>query len=506
MLKTLFSKIVVIFIAILLVSTTITGVMLYIFLGNFASEEKVNLLNRTGESITDMLSGYASFYNTYYNSSYFPFLHSAYWNSMESILDAHSKNTSSLIWVVSTDGQIRIMKGNLGMVNEIIERKLRDEDGNLGLQSPNQYMDVMSGNKSMVKEMGDFYGLFKETDVSWLTVEKPFIYEGEVLGAVYLHTPIPEVQRARSNVFKFFIFAVAVSIVISIILIYIFSLKLSRPLKKINSAAKHIANGEFDERLNISSEDEIGELAKSFNNMAGALQNLENMRRAFIANVSHELRTPMTSIHGFIEGILDGTIPPEKQKEYLVIVRDEVKRLNRLTTDILDLARIEAGEIGIKPVDFNINELIRRCIIKLENFITEKDINIEAHFEEEVMYAKADIDSIERVVINLLHNAIKFVQPGGKIMFFTSRIKNKILVCVEDNGIGIDSNEIDLIWERFYKSDQSRSKEKTGTGLGLAIVRNIINEHKQKIWVESEVGKGTKFYFTLDSGSVNENM
>jgi signal transduction histidine kinase len=301
-------------------------------------------------------------------------------------------------------------------------------------------------------------------------------------------------------------FAVAVSIIISIILVYIFSLRLSRPLKKINSAAKHIANGEFNERLNINSEDEIGELARSFNNMAGALQNLENMRRGFIANVSHELRTPMTSIHGFIEGILDGTIPPQRQKEYLVIVRDEIKRLNRLTTDILDLARIEAGEVSVNPVDFNINELIRRCIIKLESFITEKDINIEAKFEEEVMYVKADIDSIERVIINLLHNAIKFVQPGGKIALSTSRIKSKILVCVEDNGIGIDSNEIDLIWERFYKSDKSRSEEKTGTGLGLAIVRNIINDHRQKIWVESQAGKGTRFYFTLDSGSNDENM
>ncbi|HPD00190.1 MAG TPA: ATP-binding protein [Acetivibrio sp.] len=506
MLKTIFSRIVVIFIAILFVSTTITGAMLYFFLGNFASEEKVNLLNRTGESITDMLSDYVSFYYSYYDSSYFPFLHSAYWSNMESILNAHSKNASSLIWIVSTDGQIRIMEGNQGIVNQIIEKKLRDEDGNLRLQNPSQYMDVMSGNKSMVKEMGDFYGLFKETHVSWLTIEKPFIYDGEVLGAVYLHTPVPEVQRARSNVFKFFMVAVAVSIVISIILVYIFSLRLSRPLKKINSAAKHIANGEFNERLDIDSEDEIGELARSFNNMAGALQNLENMRRGFIANVSHELRTPMTSIHGFIEGILDGTVPPEKQKEYLTIVRDEVKRLNRLTTDILDLARIEAGEVSIKPIDFNINELIRRCIIKLESFITEKDINIEANFEEEEMYAKADIDSIERVVINLLHNAIKFVQPGGKITLSTSRSKNKILVCVEDNGIGIDSNEIDLIWERFYKSDKSRSKEKTGTGLGLAIVRNIINDHRQKIWVESQVGKGTRFYFTLDSGTNGENI
>ena len=404
------------------------------------------------------------------------------------------------------DGQIRIMKGNWTAIDSLLRGKLKDEDGNLRLQNPGQYADVMSGNRSLIKEMGDFYGLFRETNVSWLTIEKPFIHNGEVLGAVYLHTPIPEVQRARSSVFKFFIFAVMISIVFSIILVYIFSLKLSNPLKEINNAARHIAGGKFDQRLKVGSGDEIGELAKSFNNMAGALQNLEKMRRDFIANVSHELRTPMTSIHGFIEGILDGTIPPKKQEEYLTIVRDEIRRLNRLTTDILDLARIESGELGIKLVDFDINELIRRCIIKLESFITEKEINVKANFEVDSMYVNADIDSIERVIINLMHNAIKFVGIKGKITLSTLQNKNKVLVCIGDNGVGMDEEELNLIWERFYKSDKSRSKEKTGTGLGLAIVRNIINEHQQKIWVESAKGMGTRFYFTLDIGNDYENI
>jgi len=175
----------------------------------------------------------------------------------------------------------------------------------------------------------------------------------------------------------------------------------------------------------------------------------------------------MTSIHGFIEGILDGTIPPEKEKDYLLIVRDEIRRLNRLTTDLLDLAKMEAGEITINPVNFNINELIRRCIIKLENFITQKDIEVEANFEEEDMYVKADIDSIERVLINLMHNAVKFVQQNGKIKVSTSSYKNKVLVCVEDNGIGIDRNEIDLIWERFTSRTNPEAKKKAVPALDL---------------------------------------
>lgn len=502
MLRTIFSKIVVIFIAILLVSTSITGTMLYIFLGNFVSQQKEDLLNETGDSINSLLNAY---YNNYNN----PILGSMYREMMDKTLEYYSYNTDSLIWVVSPDGEIGVMKGEQALNPKVVRGildKLRDSSGKLRLQEPAQYKDVMSGNKPFVKEIGDFHGLFKETNVSWLTIQKPFTYNGEVLGAVYLHTPIPEVQRARTTVFKFFIFSVAISVLVSIALVYIFSLRLSKPLKKINNAAKLIASGEFDKRLDITSEDEIGELARSFNNMAGALENLESMRRGFIANVSHELRTPMTSIHGFIEGILDGTISPQKQSEYLTIVRDEIRRLNRLTTDLLDLARMEAGEVSLKPVDFNINELIRRCIIKLENFIIEKDIDIEANFEEEDMYVKADVDSIERVIINLMHNAVKFVRPGGKIILSTSMYKNKILVSVEDNGIGIDSNEIDLIWERFYKSDKSRSKEKGGTGLGLAIVRNIINDHNQEIWVKSEAGKGTRFCFTLDKASNSEQI
>ncbi|MFZ5988286.1 MAG: sensor histidine kinase [Bacillota bacterium] len=500
MLKTLFSKIVVVFIVILLISTSITGAMLYVFLGNFMSQEKKKLLNETGESINSFLTSYYKNYNN-------PLIGNLYRDMMDNMLEYYSFHTNSFIWIVSTDGEIGVMEGEENMRPEIAKKiveKLKDTSGRMRLKDPRQYKEVMSGQKPSIEVIGDFYGLFAETKVSWLTIEMPFRYNEEILGAVYLHTPVPEIQRARTTVFKFFMFSVTVSVIISIVLVYIFSLRLSKPLKKINEAAKLIANGEFDKRLDIASEDEIGELARSFNNMAWELQNLEEMRRGFIANVSHELRTPMTSINGFIEGILDGTIPPEKQKDYLNIVSDETKRLNRLTTDLLDLAKMESGEIKLNPVNFNINELIRRCIIKLENLILKKDIHVEASFEEEDMYVKGDMDSIERVILNLIHNAIKFVQNGGRITLTTSRHKNKVLVSVEDNGIGIESSEIDLIWERFYKSDKSRSKDKGGTGLGLAIVRNIINEHKQEIWVKSEAGKGTKFYFTLESAGVKE--
>ncbi|WP_027621689.1 HAMP domain-containing sensor histidine kinase [Acetivibrio clariflavus] len=494
MFKNLYSKIAVFFIGILLVITTITGGMLYFFLGDFVTGEKEVALDNAGDNVIWLLKNYIDMIE---NPMTPPFLQNILLNNFYENLNLVSKDAEASIWIVSKDGEI-VAIGNETYLDRSVIRKLKSESGRLRLPDERQYSKKVMQEGQVVKEVGDFYGLYKDTKVSWLTIQKPYKYKGEIQGAIYLTKRIPEINKARLTVFKFYIIAISIAVVISALLVYIFSLRLTKPLKQINNAAKQIANGEFNKRLEIASEDEIGQLAKSFNNMAVALENLENMRRAFIANVSHELRTPMTSIHGFIEGILDGTIPPEKQREYLSIVSEETKRLSRLTNDLLDLARMESGEIKLTFVTFNINELIRRCIIKLENQIISKDIHIEANFYEEPTYVYADKDSIERVILNLLHNAVKFVQDGGQIKIETVKSKSKAVIYIKDNGIGIDSEEINMIWDRFYKSDKSRSKDKTGTGLGLAIVKNIINEHGQEINVESEIGKGTVFYFTLN--------
>lgn len=494
MFKNLYSKIAVFFIGILLVITTITGGMLYFFLGDFVTGEKEVALDNAGDNVIWLLKNYIDMIE---NPMTPPFLQNILLNNFYENLNLVSKDAEASIWIVSKDGEI-VAIGNETYLDRSVIRKLESESGRLRLPDERQYSKKVMQEGQVVKEVGDFYGLYKDTKVSWLTIQKPYKYKGEIQGAIYLTKRIPEINKARLTVFKFYIIAISIAVVISALLVYIFSLRLTKPLKQINNAAKQIANGEFNKRLEIASEDEIGQLAKSFNNMAVALENLENMRRAFIANVSHELRTPMTSIHGFIEGILDGTIPPEKQREYLSIVSEETKRLSRLTNELLDLARMESGEIKLTFVTFNINELIRRCIIKLENQIISKDIHIEANFYEEPTYVYADKDSIERVILNLLHNAVKFVQDGGQIKIETVKSKSKAVIYIKDNGIGIDSEEINMIWDRFYKSDKSRSKDKTGTGLGLAIVKNIINEHGQEINVESEIGKGTVFYFTLN--------
>ncbi len=492
MFKTIFGKLVAIFMVILIVAFTVAGVALSLFLDRYLTEQKASALEASCDGINEVFGNYVENSGNLLAERY-----------LKNSLDGYRAYTGALVWIVDKTGHIFRSSPDMSTYFQ----KYVDKTKTVKLQDPRQYSEVMLGAGIALHKVGDFYGFFKDDiftkykNESWLTVEKSFPYKdtagNDTLIAVYMHIPVPEVREVRDKVFGYFLISVAVAVFISIILIYIFSLRFTKPLKQIKNAAKVIAGGEFSKRLNIKSNDEIGELARTFNSMAAALQNLEEMRRGFIANVSHELRTPMTSIRGFIQGILDGTIPEEKQNYYLTVVSDETNRLNRLVNNLLDLARMEAGEVKMNIISFDINELLRRSVIKLETLLLEKNIMVEADFEEEIMGVNGDVDAIDRVVYNLLHNAIKFTPEGGKITISIKSQKDRAHVSVEDTGSGIESSELDMIWERFYKSDKSRSRDKTGTGLGLAIVKNIMNEHGQDIWVESEQGKGTKFTFTL---------
>lgn len=490
MFKSIFGKLMAIFVMIIIFSFSASGVALYYSLGRYVSSEKTNNLSKAGEEINNYLEIYVENASNPLAEIAFQFL-----------LDSYMRNTGAYVWIANSEGFIIFSSPGIHGLDESIRGHFDYRQGRYKLPDERQYKKVFSGMDPVV-EVGDFFGLYKNTGWSWLVVQKPFRHKDDkgneqVIAAVYLATPITRINETRSAVFRFFIMAILFSAVISIFLVYIFSLKMTKNLTKISSVSEVIAAGEFNKRLDIKTQDEIGNLARSFNKMVEALQKQEEMRRNFIANVSHELRTPMTSIRGFIEGILDGTIPAEKQSRYLKIVKEEIVRLNRLVNDLLDLAKMEAGEVSIVFSDFDINEIIRQSVIKLESLINEKNLEIIVNFDEEETFVKADADAIERVLLNLLHNAIKFTPGGGIIVVNTTLQKDTVLISVADNGTGIEKDELDMIWERFYKSDKSRGQYKSGTGLGLAIVKNIINEHGQDIWVESEIDKGAIFYFTL---------
>ena len=242
----------------------------------------------------------------------------------------------------------------------------------------------------------------------------------------------------------------------------------------------------------------MGQLAESFNHMAESLDKYEKVRRDFIANVSHDLRSPLTSIQGFLGAILDGTIPHEKQEHYLNIVLEETKRLTKLTNDIVELSRAQTSTITLEKTRFNINNLIRESIERLEPQLQKKDIKIDAIFVEKETFVEADEDKIARVIYNLVDNAIKFSEEGKKIEIETALKDNKkLLVSVKDYGKGISEEDVKYVFDRFYKVDSSRGKDKTGSGLGLSIVREFLLAHGENIGVKSEKGKGTTFLFSL---------
>ena len=288
------------------------------------------------------------------------------------------------------------------------------------------------------------------------------------------------------------------------VLVYMQSKKISKPIEEINKAARGIASGKFDKRVEVTSADEIGQLASSFNFMADSIEALEDTRSEFISDVSHELRTPMTSISGFIEGILDGTIPPEKEKEYLKIVLDESKRLTKMVNDMLEMSKMSSSEYKLDVSEFDLNELTRICIIGLCNRIDEKNLELNVDFEDDILIVIADKDAIKRVVINLLDNAIKFSYPNTTIGIRTWIEDGRARFCVGNFGDGISGADLSNIFNRFYKTDKSRVNEKSGAGLGLSFVKNIMTLHKQNVWVESvdtkegSTVKYTKFTFTLE--------
>ncbi len=513
MFKTIFSRLVSIFIVVLFIAFSITGIMMYMFLDSFMTGEKTNLLKAGSDGVNETFNYYLEIKagaKEVTDKDTINKINALAEKFLEQNLNQLGRNSNSIIWIVNEKGYL--YKSNMDFPQSL-KNKYTDSSGNLKIPTDKQFEKLVS-EEATVSEVGDFSGFFKDAafmelgDV-WLTVGKSYTYSSkdsqgkDVRIIVYLHTPATEVREARQAVFAHFLLSVGIAVVIAAVLIYIFSLRLTKPLKQIKNAAAKIANGEFEKRLDIKSKDEVGELAKTFNQMAVALQNLEEMRRGFIANVSHELRTPMTSIRGFIEGILDGTIPPERQNYYLTIVRDETNRLNRLVNDLLDLAKMEAGELKLNFMPIDVNELMRKCVIKLETLLLEKDLTVDADFEEDDLLVRADADAIERVVYNLMHNAIKFTPAGGNIKLATRVQKDKVEITVKDNGVGIEPEELDMIWDRFYKSDKSRGRDKTGTGLGLAIVKNIMNEHGQKIRVESKPGEGTAFIFTLERAYEN---
>ncbi len=334
-----------------------------------------------------------------------------------------------------------------------------------------------------------------------LTVGVPIRYmdptkKDVTIGAVFLHTKTETMVKAIGNMYRHIATSAAVSTILGIILVSLISTRISRPLVQMNGIAKNIARGVFDKKADVSSKDEIGQLAQSFNTMGEELKKQEDLRSGFVANVSHELRSPLTSIHGFAQGMLDGTIDQNDYQKYLGVIVGETRRLNKLIRELLDLSQIESGKFPLNLQTFDINVMISRVLITFEEKIDSKSLDIDVEYRQDKAFVLADPDRIEQVLINLLDNAVKFTPERGHIRVWTHGAADKILIGISDDGPGIPEEDQPFIWERFYKVDKSHTGKK-GTGLGLSIVKKIMDQHGERISVQSKLGGGTVFVFCL---------
>ena len=342
--------------------------------------------------------------------------------------------------------------------------------------------------------IGSFFGEFSQEHLS---VMAPVTLGMDVVGYVSLHLPMSIVTHQRDQIMNIIYLLFGLFMLILLAIIPVFSFMIYRPLQKIIQGADAFASGNLKYNIPLGKQDELGYLALTLNYMSDELAKTGDYQRKFIANVSHDFRSPLTSIKGYTEAILDGTIPPEMQEKYLNIVVYETDRLYKLTQSLITLNDLDKPGRQLDYSDFDINRIIKTTAATFEGTCREKRISIELLLTGQTLFVRADMGQIQQVLYNLIDNAIKF-SPEDSVIKIESTLKHEtVFISVKDSGCGIPKGSLGKIWDRFYKIDTSRGKDRKGTGLGLSIVKEIISSHQQNINVISTEGVGTEFIFTL---------
>ena len=350
--------------------------------------------------------------------------------------------------------------------------------------------------------LGTFYGIFPDEVI---TATVPVINGFSISGYVILHLGMDAVHEQTQGLLRIVYITGAVIYIASFIFLVMLRVMVENPLEKISRAAKEYSEGNLDYRIDISKYDEMGQLAATLNTMSSEIKDAEDTQRKFVSNISHDFRSPLTSIKGYLEAMLDGTIPPEKHAHYLEVVLHETERLQKMTQTTLQLQSIEANGRMLDMEDFDINDLIRDTAASFEGSCVARGLVLDLTFEEEHLRVRADKSKISQVLYNLIDNAIKFSEDENDIWVETYTKGGKCFVSVKDAGAGIPAKELPKIWNRFYKGDSSRGINKNSTGLGLAISREIIQNHGQTIDVISTEGAGSEFIFTLQRAPESES-
>ncbi len=494
--KSIFVKYISVFMCIILLCIVMLASIVASLINTYGTEERMTSLSYACLSLQSFIDdGYRSSGGT----SYAKYLYSAE-SDIRPVIDLLSGNIGNmLVFITNADGEVILSGYSDGIM---LETQVKfNEDGKYVV--PKNVMNTIESKKTL-NMTGDMDGFFVMDNI--VSAKAVFGEDLSFLGAIFVCSTDNGMNALTNAMTKTVIMSGLWIILAALVATYFISERLVAPIREMRSAAKEFADGHFDVRIKVVGRDEVAELATSFNSMAQSLQELEDMRRSFLANVSHELRTPMTTIVGFIDSILDGAIPPDKYDYYLGIISDEVKRLSRLVTSLLDISRMQAGEKKFNMQKFDVCETARQVLISFEQRIDEKLLDVYFDCDDDNMEVYADPDSIHQVIYNLCENGIKFARDGGRYGITIKRTHDKkVEISVFDEGMGIKADELKYVFDRFYKTDKSRGLDKTGVGLGLYIVRTIIEAHGETIRAESEYGQWCRFVFTLPTEERGRN-
>ncbi|WP_322174097.1 ATP-binding protein [Acutalibacter caecimuris] len=471
--RSIFKRYMGITMVIVFLSFTLLGGVMMVFFSQYWRQEKKELLSQNANSISGIACRYLNEKS--------PGKYELQADTLQDFIASFSTSIDADIFITDLDG--RLLLGNFA------------NSKSAPLQTvPAFFVDAAA--QGLFEGRGDMGGLYSD---SYYIIGVPMLAQegGPCVGTVFAATSPASMSAMQMEAFKIFLLAAVAALAVSFCVVGAFAFRLAQPLRQMSAAARSLGAGDFSVRVPVRSADEVGQLADSFNHMADSLSNSEGMRRSFIANVSHELKTPMTTIAGFIDGILDGTIPASEQGKYLGIVSDEVKRLSRLVKSMLDLSRIDSGDMKIHPATFDITHTLVATLLTFEQSIDEKSIEIVGLEEATPMPVYGDQDLLHQVVYNLVENAVKFTNQGGSIRVMAVDSVDRTTVLIENTGPGIAPEDLPMVFDRFYKGDKSRSRDKNGMGLGLYLVRTILQLHGGNIQVTSVQGQFCRFEFYL---------
>ena len=458
--------------ALLIVSTAVLcAIQMYLVMGYFKQDKK--------ESLSEVVSIVTTQIHLRQQTE----------NSMDIDPALAQKIQESLALVSETSSTIILFTDENGVVQLCSEGT---SSSNVGRQVPANILADLTADGSFF-ETGTLGGIYPS---ACYTVGGIVDDGGLPLGYVFASTSAGSLNIFVGDMFSSFVLAAGLMLLASSVLAIFFTTRLTTPLRRISEAARKFGGGDFSVRVPVDGDDEVAQLAVTFNNMARNLETIDSSRASFMGNIAHELRTPMTSIKGFIDGMLDGTIPDDMRQHYLGLVSQEVGRLTRLIQNMLDISKLEAGEYRVNAQSYDVWESLTGVVFSAEQRVEDQGVEIQGLAPQKTM-VYADPDLVYQVVYNLFDNALKFTPKGGYIRFAVQKAGGFVTVSVENSGQGIRAEALPFVFERFYKEDKSRGLNTKGSGLGLHICKVLIGLSGGKIWAESEEGRFCRFSFTL---------